>query len=58
MFESRKKIDADIKRDSIPKSITAATEAPAQVLDQINLVNPPKPIDDFIEERIKVEKKL
>ena len=51
-------MDAEFKRDPIPKSITAATEAPAQVLDQINLVNPPKPIDDFIEERIKVEKKL
>ena len=48
-----KEIDAEIKRDLIPKSITAATEATAQVLDQIDLANPSKPLEDYIDKRIK-----
>ena len=48
-----KEIVAEIKRDLIPKSIAAVTEATAQVLDQIDLANPPKPLDDYIDKRIK-----
>ena len=48
-----KEIEAEIKRDLIPKSITAATEATAQVLDQIDLANPSKPLEDYIDKRIK-----
>jgi hypothetical protein len=48
-----KEIDAKIERDLIPKTITAATEAAAQVLDKIDLANPPKPLDNYIDKRIK-----
>ena len=52
-LELEKEIDAEIKRDLVPKSITAATEAAAHVLDKIDLANPPKPLDDYIDKRIK-----
>ena len=48
-----KEIDAEIKRALVPKSITAAIIATAQVLDQIDLANPPKPLDNYINKRIK-----
>ena len=52
-IELEKEIDAEIKRDLVPKSITAATEAAAHVLETIDLANPPKPLDDYIDKRIK-----
>ena len=48
-------IDAKIKRDLIPKFITAAIEATAQVLGQIDLANPPEPLNDYTDKRIKAE---
>ena len=48
-----REIDAELEREFKPKSITKATEAAALVLDQIDLANPPKPLDDYIDKRIK-----
>merc|ERR1711966_147785 len=48
-----REVDAELDREFKPKSITEATEAAALVLDQIDLVNPPKPLDDYIDKRIK-----
>lgn len=48
-----REIDDELEREFRPKSITEATEAAALVLDQIDLANPPKPLDDYIDKRIK-----
>merc|ERR1711966_115712 len=48
-----REIDAELERGFKPKSITEATEAAALVLDQIDLANPPKPLDDYIDKRTK-----
>ena len=48
-----REIDAELEREFKPKSITDATEAAAMVLDQIDLANPPKPLDDYIDKKIK-----
>jgi hypothetical protein len=48
-----REIDAELEREFKPKSTTEATEAAAMVLDQIDLANPPKPLDDYIDKRIK-----
>jgi len=48
-----REIDAELEREFKPKSITEATEAAALVLDQIDLANPPKPLDDYIDKRIQ-----
>ena len=47
-----KEIDAEIKRDLIPKFITAATKATTNVLDCIDLTNTHKPLNGHINKRI------
>ena len=48
-----REIDTKLEREFKPKSITKAAEAAAVVLDQTDLANPPKPLNDYIDKRIK-----
>jgi hypothetical protein len=41
--------------DFKPKTITDATEAVSTVIDKIDLANPPKELDDYVDKRLKKE---
>ena len=49
-----KEIDSKIEKKFKPKAITEATKAEVQVLDKIDLVNPLKTLEDYMDKRIKV----
>ena len=49
-----RRINAAIKKAFEPVAIATATEDTATVLDRIDLANPPKPLDDYIDKRLKV----
>ena len=53
--DTLKKINAAQKLEFKSKSTTKATEATAMVLDEIDLANPPKELDDYVAKQMKKE---
>ena len=50
-----KEIDSKIEKKFKPKAITEATKAEVQVLDKIDLANPLKPLENYVNKRTKVQ---
>ena len=51
--DQERNINAAIKKGFEPKLITTATEEMAAILNIIDLANPPKPLNDYINKRAK-----
>ena len=51
--DEERRINAAIKKAFEPVAITTATEDTTTVLDRIDLANPPKPLDNYIDKRLK-----